>query len=178
MQNKSPENKQLLNTVFFTSTSSPTTVLKMDDVAPLHPRYKVYLFFVFFPLGGGNAPLSSSTRHETWRRRRTPLTPPPPQLLSSTPQTADVVLTSASTSANMFNFTSKLLLLFLLAFPCGLISVGKHLFMYLFHLKAGRYICSLAPLLVRSFSPNILTWHSHRAIRQLSPQLGQLLTWI
>lgn len=148
----------------------------MDDVAPLHPRYKVCLFV--FPLGGGNAPLSST--HAPWNmeKKKNSSYPAPPQLPSSTPQTADVVLTSASTSANMFNFTSKLLLLFLLAFPCGLISVGKHLFMYLFHLKAGRYICSLTPLLVRSFSPNILTWHSHGAIRQLSPQLGQLLTWI
>merc|ERR1712002_265298 len=36
----------------------------------------------------------------------------------------DVLLTSDFKSAKMFNLGSKLLLLFLLAFPCGLISVG------------------------------------------------------
>lgn len=38
---------------------------------------------------------------------------------------ADVLLTSAVSSAKMFHFGSKLLLLFLLAFPCGLLSIGK-----------------------------------------------------
>lgn len=48
-----------------------------------------------------------------------------PPLLSSPLLNADVLLTSAYNSAKMFNSGSKLLLLFLLAFPCGLMSIGK-----------------------------------------------------
>lgn len=51
--------------------------------------------------------------------------PPSALPLSSPLLNADVLLAAAYKSAKMFNFGSKLLLLFLLVFPCGLISIGK-----------------------------------------------------
>lgn len=63
---------------------------------------------------------------------RSPCPASSPQL-SSPLLNADVLLTSAYNSAKMFNFGSKMLLVFLLAFPCGLMSIGKSQFSF----KAG-----------------------------------------
>lgn len=55
----------------------------------------------------------------------------------SFPLNADVLLISTVSSAKMFHFGSKLLLLFLLAFPCGLLSIGE-----------SRSVCSLSLCIV------------------------------
>lgn len=60
-------------------------------------------------------------------RRLEPLLIPPLCALHSSLflLSADVLQTTTYKPAKMFDFGSKLLLLFLLAFPCGLISIGE-----------------------------------------------------
>lgn len=102
---------------------------------------------------------------------RLPRPPAPP--LSSSLLNADVLLTSAFVSDKMFNIGSKLLLLFLLAFPCGLISIGESDFAFSF--DGSRR--AAAKEVIRQ--PDILTWHSHTAVhKQLKVFNSAFPTWL
>lgn len=104
-------------------------------------------------------------------------TPPTAPLLSSPLLNADVLLTSAYNCAKMFNFGSKFLLLFLLAFPFGLISIGKSIF---FCVRSKRVSVTSLRQQLKSFTQlNILTWHRHVDItRWLCVFNATLPAWI